>query len=111
MAPEVIRCPGKRAEGDQLRADIEYGPKADVWSVGVLAYEILCCEAPFADKDRQEQARRTLEGKLGGECTRAPPTPPPPPPRPKWRCRPLPSPQDHVPGCHRLHPGLPPGGQ
>lgn len=48
MAPEVGRCPLKaRPEDNKNDAGLAYGLAADVWSLGVLAYELLVGFPPF----------------------------------------------------------------
>lgn len=41
MAPEVHRCVG-------------HGRAADFWSLGALAYDMLCCEYPIQNQDYSE---------------------------------------------------------
>lgn len=49
MSPEVLRCQRKTRPADHKdRTDFEYGPSADVWAVGVLAFECLHLRSPFA---------------------------------------------------------------
>lgn len=61
QAPEVCACPQKRrvAENKDV-AHLSYGPAADVWSLGILAYEMLTGSAPLQAPDVHAQvpARR-----------------------------------------------------
>lgn len=51
MAPEVIRC--------------KYGPKADVWSIGVVAYTLLNDgEGPFKGTTKEELEPKILQGAI-----------------------------------------------
>eukprot|EP00238_Polyblepharides_amylifera_P014149 CAMPEP_0196580708 /NCGR_PEP_ID=MMETSP1081-20130531/30201_1 /TAXON_ID=36882 /ORGANISM="Pyramimonas amylifera, Strain CCMP720" /LENGTH=576 /DNA_ID=CAMNT_0041900663 /DNA_START=686 /DNA_END=2416 /DNA_ORIENTATION=+ len=52
MAPEVV---GRLTQWPPL---VQYGPKADLWSVGVMAYQLLCGRLPY----------KTLPGKGGEEA-------------------------------------------
>jgi aurora kinase len=49
QAPEVVRCPRKAhpLENKEV-AGLQYGPSADVWAVGVLAFELITGYVPFA---------------------------------------------------------------
>jgi serine/threonine protein kinase len=48
MAPEVLACPCKVAPSDnKSREDLWYGVKADTWSCGVMAYELMTCKHLF----------------------------------------------------------------
>jgi serine/threonine protein kinase len=49
----VLRCLTKSTPWENKdRAEYEYNEKADVWSVGVLAWECVIGRAPFKGKDR-----------------------------------------------------------
>lgn len=53
MAPEVLRCPYKsRPEENKGDVSMHYGGAADVWAVGVLAFELLAGFPPFYDPCR-----------------------------------------------------------
>jgi serine/threonine protein kinase len=55
MAPEVIICPLKRLPTDfKDRPHLAYSPKADSWSIGVLAYELLTGRPPWRHRDEQK---------------------------------------------------------
>lgn len=48
FAPEVLHCPLKKTPADyKHRMDLAYGPKVDVWSAGVVAFELLTATSPF----------------------------------------------------------------
>lgn len=48
MAPEVVNCPRKRfADEWKDRLDLVYGPKVDVWAIGVLIFELIMGWPPF----------------------------------------------------------------
>ncbi|KAF8733865.1 hypothetical protein HU200_014717 [Digitaria exilis] len=39
-----------------------YGPEADIWSAGVIVYQLLCGRHPFPDKTYKAQRKATLRG-------------------------------------------------
>ncbi len=52
QAPEVERCPLKAQPDDNKdNPSLAYTTAADIWSVGVLAFEMLCGFPPFASPD------------------------------------------------------------
>ncbi|GFR42360.1 hypothetical protein Agub_g3055 [Astrephomene gubernaculifera] len=54
MAPEVERCPLKHApEDNKDNPNLAYTPAIDIWSVGVLAYEMLVGFPPFVSNSAQ----------------------------------------------------------
>jgi len=70
MAPEVTRCPLKRSPSDgKLSAPaIGYGEGVDVWSVGVLAYELVAGLTPFRSPDgsKERTVAAIQRGLFGG---------------------------------------------
>ncbi|GLC59860.1 hypothetical protein PLESTB_001543600 [Pleodorina starrii] len=58
LAPEILDCPVKQHPEDHKdRPDTGYTNKVDCWSVGVLAYELLVGQPPFAAPTAQETLR------------------------------------------------------
>ncbi|PNH08919.1 Aurora kinase C, partial [Tetrabaena socialis] len=58
LAPEILDCPVKQHPDDHKdRPDTGYTNKVDCWSVGVLAYELLVGQPPFAAPTAQETLR------------------------------------------------------
>eukprot|EP00959_Pyramimonas_sp_CCMP1952_P248679 5198203-Pyramimonas_sp.AAC.1 len=53
MAPEVV---GRLTSWPPVP---KYGPKADVWSVGIMAYQLLCGRLPY----------RPPPGQTADQCT------------------------------------------
>jgi serine/threonine protein kinase len=64
MAPEVMEC--DRETREQLRAERKagYGPAADCWAIGVLAFECLFGRAPFPGEDIQDTYDMIHDGVL-----------------------------------------------
>ncbi|KAJ9528355.1 hypothetical protein QJQ45_014333 [Haematococcus lacustris] len=59
LAPEILDCPVKQNPNDNKEnPNIGYTNKVDCWSVGVLAYELLAGQPPFAAPSPQETLRR-----------------------------------------------------
>ncbi|GFR41727.1 hypothetical protein Agub_g2478 [Astrephomene gubernaculifera] len=79
MAPEVERCPLKYLPDDNKdNRDLAYTTAADVWSVGVLAYEMLVgfppfitCPQPDAVPEADEEGNEEGDGAGGGAGFRA----------------------------------------
>jgi serine/threonine protein kinase len=51
VAPEVLTMQG-------------YGREADLWSVGVIMFLVLCGKLPFDGEDHSEIIRQTIQGEL-----------------------------------------------
>ena len=50
MAPEVTKCPLKSSvEQYKDRSDLFYGTEVDIWSIGILTYELYVGIIPFVD--------------------------------------------------------------
>jgi serine/threonine protein kinase len=62
QAPEVLRCPPKLfPEENKHTRSLAYGCGADVWSVGVLAYELVMGCTPFPPTQQLTTAARLRE--------------------------------------------------
>ncbi|GIM11803.1 hypothetical protein Vretimale_15261 [Volvox reticuliferus] len=73
MAPEVERCPLKHApEDNKNNPHLAYTPAIDIWSVGVLAYEMLVGFPPFVSNDAGEDSgsRQGVAAFLAEQATR-----------------------------------------
>jgi serine/threonine protein kinase len=65
MPPEVIACPTKDLpEDNKDRFDLAYGLGADIWSIGVLAYELINGIPPFTRHERQDTEELIMSGSL-----------------------------------------------
>ena len=66
QAPEVLFCPVKKTP-DAYKTDPgarHYNVSADIWAVGVLAYELLVGQPPFRSKDMQSTAMAIVHGEV-----------------------------------------------
>ncbi|CAG9461737.1 unnamed protein product [Pedinophyceae sp. YPF-701] len=65
MAPEVIAC-GRRPDGTVAHRDkrTPYGAPADVWSVGVIAYELFARRTPFVRSTKDETSKCVERGEF-----------------------------------------------
>ncbi|GLI71825.1 hypothetical protein VaNZ11_017191 [Volvox africanus] len=73
MAPEVERCPLKHApEDNKNNPNLAYTPAIDIWSVGVLAYEMLVGFPPFVSNGPGEDSssRQGVAAFLAEQATR-----------------------------------------
>eukprot|EP00210_Caulerpa_lentillifera_P007082 g6775.t1 len=53
MPPEVLGCPDKtQPQDNKSNKSLTYNTKADVWGVGVLAYELITGAPPFENESR-----------------------------------------------------------
>ena len=65
QAPEVLRCPTKdRPQDNKERLDLSYGVGVDIWSTGILAYELVNGVPPFTRHERELTERLILSGGL-----------------------------------------------
>ncbi|KXZ45824.1 hypothetical protein GPECTOR_50g618 [Gonium pectorale] len=63
MAPEVERCPLKHApEDNKDNTSLAYTTAIDIWSVGVLAYEMLVGFPPFVSNSAGDDGGGTRQG-------------------------------------------------
>ncbi|KAL6757666.1 hypothetical protein V8C86DRAFT_2616161 [Haematococcus lacustris] len=63
MSPEVVVCPDKRHINDNKdQKHLYYGPAADAWAVGVLAYELLIGKPPFDKGNKKATCNEILHG-------------------------------------------------
>ena len=55
LSPEVLLCPDKKSpEENKEKTMFVYGPKVDVWAIGILAYELIVGFPPFERDSRLE---------------------------------------------------------
>lgn len=61
QAPEVLLCPDKKLPHENKeRSDLIYSTEVDIWSVGILAYELLAGRAPFERDSRLQTFEHIL---------------------------------------------------
>ena len=65
MPPEVLTCPTKDTpEDNKDRLDLSYGLGADIWSTGILAYELVNGVPPFTRHEREITEKLIMSGGL-----------------------------------------------
>ncbi|XP_078733799.1 serine/threonine-protein kinase 33-like [Lampetra fluviatilis] len=96
MAPEVL-------------LDHDYSQQCDLWSIGIIAFTLLCGAAPFKGDSREELCHSVCTGRLSfapspwgsvsdaGEAGQRPPAPPAPPVPSPVSSPPVPSPVSSPP--------------
>lgn len=65
MAPELLKCPTKDHPDDNKdRTDLCYNTSVDIWSAGILAYELINGAPPYTRHDREVTEELILSGVL-----------------------------------------------
>ncbi len=74
MSPEVGLCPFKRLPSDNKdNSSLHYGTAADIWTIGVLTFELLVGETPFNFLESRSAGDKDLRGSEAAKMPIYPP--------------------------------------